>query len=324
VLSGSEDINDFGVIDNNTGNPLSVGGTISSFDSNGRTTGTLSGVPGSLNLAAYVVSSTKIYMISTDTTSAYLGQGELQAPVIFSDSFFNGGYGFLVDRPSLLNVSGISQGGFFAEGSVKCNGAGMISTPAGGVIDDVIGAPGTQITGGTCPVAPSNTGRTVVTITTASSTLQFFYYLISVNGSGISDHAYVLETFDKSAGAGFADLESTPLAPFSGTYTFAGGDLAASTLAGMQITAAYNGNLGGGVTGIGDLVVFPAGKTSGGTPESVPVTGTYTTDTSGRTFVTLTQSTVVGSATYVFYIVTADEVLGAGSNPTLDSIVNLQ
>ncbi len=277
LASGVEDVNDaLGV----TSSPISFAGTYT-VGSDGRGTMTFNdgraSTPTSFDFV--LVNGTQLHFIGFDGNGTSSGQANLQ-----DASKFVGGLGgtYVFDFTGAHGSNALSQvGEFVMDGSGNVTGGVMDINDGGGVTPQV------AITGGTYSTSADSNGRGTATLTTASTTLHFSFYMVS-KGS-----AKFVETDAAQQVAGVISQQAPNVvfdASFlNGNYAFllAGSGSSAYAAAG-SFSADGNSHL---TTGALDENV-------GGTPAAnVAISGSYTVDANGRGTAAFT-----GGRTYVFYL----------------------
>jgi hypothetical protein len=261
---------------------------------------------GATDFVAYVVSASKLFLMSTDPASALLGVSEQQANQIFTPASLKGPYGFLLER-----APGQARGSFDAVGSTVFEGNLVVS---GGVQDEITsgGHAGGEntVNSGSYSIPDPNNGRTVVTETTDFGSRTYVYYLVSPN------RMFILDLFDSAAAAGFGDVQQAGLtnATLSGTYGFAGADFAGGATNGLWL---INADGAGGINGIGDVVVNGILSSA-----IVSLSAPYAVTPNGRTRIELANP--VGASEFVFYVVSNSESLMLGVTPQFDGTVAIQ
>jgi len=207
------------------------------------------------------------------------GSIDQQTTSAFSTAALNAGFG--------LNLSGIDAAGniFTIAGAITMDGAGNIS---GGVLDaNDNGAVSVNLpVTGTYNVA--NNGRGTAAITTSLGTLNFAFYVVD------STHIKMVETDGVPVLSGDAFKQQGPFtnAALSGSFAFTvgGSSIQGPFVAGGTIKADGAGNITAGSEDFNN---------NGLSTQNVALTGTYAMAASGRG--TLTLSSSLGSATFVFY-----------------------
>jgi len=311
VTSGTEDVNDFGNVS------LQVALTASSYsvNANGRGALQLSSASGSSNYAAYVIDSTKLYIIETDAApaNAVVGQAELQTAQLYDASSLTGYYGFQLDQPLQVNSGGLNYFNFEQLGRYNLDGAGNM----GGVRD------GESMTGlysvsnnGVNGRGMLSTQGTLPEQTTTDFRLYLFYV---VSPSKV----YMLQCYSlPSASAltpaiGEAVLQTgTPYttASLSGVYGMSAFDMTAQTESLIWLSLSGGGN----IQGIADVGGF-------GNAVSTVITNPQflsTPDSTGFTSMQLTTS--AGTQQYQFYMVSPATAYLGTLNPPMYGNLDVQ
>jgi hypothetical protein len=301
ISSGTEDTNGFGVL--YMLQPLSGTYTVGS---NGRGTLTLSGSFGGvfsqLHFSVYVLSTTKIRMLSLDAgngVNPFLvisGTAERQEAASFSASDLSGDYVFVEDGATTLTV-----------GRFSADGLGGINSG----VEDENGSNITPIENVAFSGAYSlgSNGRGTVTLTpSAGAPANYIFYAVS------PDRAFAMGTDTVEAPIATVVRQqggSLSTGTLTGNYAF---DIGGGTLTGVNIDTVGqllpngNGNLGGTEDLHQGTTLFPGASLS----------GTYSVNGNGRG--TATISSGGGTSNFVFYLaacsVSQPDCGSTGNSPT--------
>jgi hypothetical protein len=281
LTDGVEDLNER----TGTSTSLPFTGTYS-IGSDGRGSATMTSSQGTSNLRFVVLSNQKAFFIQFDTFAGGQGIIQRQDPSAFFNSALVGGYSFGLDGVSLngpITTAGrftLDGVGGIAAGIQDINDAGLVST--------------SQSFTGTYNVAAN--GRGTATLTGALGTLQFSFYVVSV------DEVLFVSLDFIPAMIGTAERQQSPSfsnSIFVGDYAFELlGGTASGILAGLgRFTADGAGSIDSGVLD---------GKIGGSVFEDTAFTGTYSVSSNGRGTATL--STIFGDANIAFYMVSGGKM----------------
>ncbi|MFY9978283.1 MAG: Ig-like domain-containing protein [Candidatus Sulfotelmatobacter sp.] len=304
VISGIEDINDFGTVS------LQVSLTTSTYTvgPNGRGTLQLSSVLGTSNYAIYVIGSTKLYFIETDTAraNAVLGLAELQTAQTYDAASLSGDYVFQVEQPIQVSSGDLDYFNFEQLGRFDLDGAGNMD----GVRD------GETMTGGYTVSNDSVNGRGMLSTRgkmpgqTATDYRFYIFYVVSPSQLFVLQ-CYSLPNASSLTGAvGEADAQTGmpySTASLSGTYSMTAFDMTMQTESLMWLN--FGG--AGSVQGIADVGARGiAASTVIANPQFVAIP-----DSAGFTALQLTTS--VGMQQYDFYLASpSDAFIGTLNPPT--------
>ena len=282
ITSGIDDSNDSGAVVTN--DPMTGSLPVAS---NGRGTATINTVRGTSTFAFYVVDSTHLKLVETDTTSSLsLGGEAFRQTGPFSNASANGPFAFTLAGADLL-----SAGPFAAGGVLTADGAGTITSGTEDFNDVGLVTTNVGLTGNYSIAA---NGRGTLSIVTGSGTFNFIIYPSS---AGI----LVLETDIDFLTAGTA-LQQTP--PFSasslsGTY---GMNFTGATANGeLDSVAEFTADGASKFNGIIDL------NNVGAITFGQPLSGVFTISSNGRSTVTL--QTSLGTQNMAFYSVSGTRAL---------------
>ncbi len=213
AIAGSEDVLAGGLLDNGTGNPLSITGSLAT-PSGGRGSGSFSDGVSTVQFIYYVVDANNIRILRTDSGIVSLGRAETQSGTFTSNAAFSGSYAF-GSRADDSNANG-GINGQNTVGVIVADGNGNIT---GGSYDAVIdGNPvsAVSINSGTYTVFTD--GSVVATFTTSTgATITQIFWLVS------SSRAFFLTNDSTKYEDGIADLQqssSFTTASLSGQYAF--------------------------------------------------------------------------------------------------------
>jgi len=308
VSSGTEDLNDAG----NVSLQVALSASTYSVNANGRGTLQLASASGSSNYAAYVIDSTKLYLIETDAmpANAVVGSAELQTAQLYDASSLNGYYGFQLDQPLQVNAGALNYFNFEQLGRFDLDGAGNMGGVRDGesmaglynVSNNGVNGRGMLSTQGTLP-GQSNTDFRL-----------YLFYVVSPS------KVYMLQCYSLPTASaltpaiGEAVLQTgTPYstATLTGIYGVSAFDMTAQTESLMWLSMSG----GGSIQGIADVGGFgTAVSTVIGNPQFLSAP-----DSTGFTSMQLTTS--AGTQQYAFYMVSgAKAYLGTLNPPTYGSL----
>jgi hypothetical protein len=290
ALTGTEDILVNGVLDNSTGNPLVITGSLLT-PSNGRGTGSFNDGLSTIQFIYYVVDSNNIRILRTDSGIVSLGRAEARSSS-FSTSDFSGTYAF-----GSRADDGNSNGGINGQNTVGIITADGNGTITGGTYDSV--QDGTPVTaasitsGGTYSVGAD--GSVVVNFTTSTgAAIQQIFWLVS------SQRAFFLTNDSTKYEDGIADLQQLSTfsnSSLSGQYAFVmDGFIVGPTF--VDRVGWINGD------GNGNLNWFEGVNTTGSYNVPGTLTGTYAVSANGRATATV-NSLSQGNNDIVFYMSSA-------------------
>jgi hypothetical protein len=161
TVTGSEDILAAGVLDNNTGHPLTLIGSLQP-PSSGRGSGSFSDGASTVQFEYYIVNANNIRILRTDSGLVSLGRAEAQSGGPFSNASFSGSYAFGSRADDAFTVNGVNT-----VGEISGDGNGNIS---GGVYDSVQdGTAYSSISIGPGTYSVSSNGRALLNFATALS-----------------------------------------------------------------------------------------------------------------------------------------------------------
>ena len=305
VISGSDDVLRGAVFDNSTGAPLTLTGSLSTPDSTGRGTGSITDSSGvTSNFVYYIVDSNNVRFLSSDASVIALGRAEKQSGS-FSVSSLSGGYAFGSRGDDSNYLGGVATVGTFA-----ANGKGSISAGAYDSVQDGNSlATSASFTGSY--TAASN-GRMAVTLTLPSGTAQQIFWMVS------------------PARAFFLTNDSTKVE--DGTLDQQKGSFSNSTLSGQYgfVMDGFDLNAGNFVDrvgwisgdGSGNLKWNEVVNDSGTAQQPGILTGTYAVSSNGRATATVTNLSI-NSNDLVFYLVSGSTGYILQNDPGIEIVGNM-
>ena len=302
LSSAQEDLNDAGTT---TNQPFS--GTYS-IGSGARGTASFTDTTGTRSYSFYIVSPTQLQFIETDTAGHLNGTAFQQQSVTSTTTLF-GSYVYYVAGSSGTGAYG-AAGGFVTNTAT----AGNINAGTSDLNADGSTATNSTLTG-SFTIAAS--GRGTVTLTGASGTNNYVYYLITPN----SAFMLTTDTGINAAGQFFLQIGGFATAALSGNYSLSfASPISSATL-----------NLSEGLltlNGIGAIAGFENNNNNGTISGQLSVTGTYavtgsTSTTSTRGLMTLT-SNGGASTNFAFYPISSGSVilLGISGPPVTGFLVS--
>jgi hypothetical protein len=270
---------------------------------------TLSGGAAPLNFVVYVVSPTRLLLLSSSATPADLLLGDAQAQTVTNGSFNSG----TLDGAAVMELAKLSpQGvtgyvGDVQAGVATFDGAGHMSYSFD---ENTGGTSSSNTTSGTYTIASN--GRVALTFSAGlggcidCASLAKFAYLAG------ADQGYVL---DLSTAAAFGTLQPQTVSTFNAgllNSTLAAGTVVPLTTPAATATAELSGNGAGTVTGTGDF-----SNNTVATPD-LAVATTASVGSNGRTVL----STVNGD-TWIVYPVSATQWIGIDDTALDPFLLNL-
>jgi len=290
------DVNDGGTISANS--PV---GTYSALDSFGRGTANL----GTSTFVYYMVNSSTLRLVETDSNGLTAGSALAQGSGPFSNASLSGNFAFTVAGKS-------ATGSLVAGGLFTTDGNGNITTSVVDVNDAGAVTNGTP----TGAYAVASNGRATLTLNTGGvgGLSQFAVYLTQNQGALI----FELDSGLTSSGAVWAQTGAVSASTFKGNYS-----------------ANFDGNSNGELDWVGQVVSDGVSALSGTvdvnqfassalTPDAA-VTGTFTANSSGRFTGTLDMSPT-GTRQEIFYVVNSSTALfiDVDSNSEGSGLLQLQ
>lgn len=279
LSNGIEDLNHFTGMFSNlpfTGSYL--------IEPDGRGSATITSSRGTSNFRFVVLSSDIAMLIEFDTFAIGVGWIEKQDSTAFSNSALSGDFAFSLSGLGFSGGTGSSAGRF------TMNGMGGIS--AGVEDSNDFGSISTNTPFiGTYNVGLN--GRGTATLTDASATLQFSFYVISANRILIVSLDYLPAMIGQAEKQQSVTFTNTSL---SGDYVFNFGGI--STLGSIASAGRFTANGFGGISS-GVLDENDAGLVS----ENISFTGTYNISSNGRGTAALTSA--LGTYNFTFYMVSS-------------------
>lgn len=288
VSPGILDLNSNGAITTN----VAASGTLSVPSTSGRGTLTLTSTLGTQTFAYYQVDDTRLKLVEIDGANALAGDLVMQPAGPFTNSSFQGRFAF--------TMAGSKGGAAFGMGGLFTMNLGTITNRLlDGVNQTVFDTQGSYV------VTDPASGRTTVTWTVNNgATSQFVLY-------PRNDGGFVILEIDASAAAEGIVLPQTVSTPstFSLQGNFVVG-LAGAEPPGSAASESISGRLvlPGGTPFTGVLDIVANGTVTQGGAFQV---GNFTVDVnSGRGVATaLPSSAVLGNASFILYILDADQAL---------------
>jgi hypothetical protein len=288
VSHGILDVNSNATVTTNVG----ASGTLSAPSSSGRGTLTLTSTLGTQTFAYYQVDDTRLKLVEIDGANALAGDLLLQPAGPFTNTSFKGRFAF--------TMAGSKGGAAFGMGGLFTMNLGEITNRLlDGVNQTVFDTQGAYV------VTDSTSGRTTVTWTVNNGAMsQFVLY-------PRNDGGFVMLEVDGTAAAEGIVLPQTVSAP--STFSLQGNF--AVTLAGAEspstvVNESITGHivLPGGAPFTGVLDIVANGMATQGGAFTV---GGFTVDVnSGRgVAAALPSSSVLGNASFILYILDADQAL---------------
>lgn len=286
AIAGSEDLLAGGNLDNGTGSPLSITGTLLA-PSGGRGTGSFNDGLSTVQFIYYIIDANNIRILRTDSGLVSLGRAETQTGNFTSNAAFSGSYAFGSRADDSFSINGQNT-----VGVITADGNGNIT---GGSYDAVIdGTPVSNAaisSGGTYVVGQD--GSVVVNFTTSTgASIQQIFWLVSPS------RAFFLTNDSTKYEDGIADLQQSSSftnTSINGQYAFVMDGFVQNT-ANLDRVGWISGDGGGNMS-------WYEGVNSSGT-YNVPgtLTGTYSVATNGRAMATI-NGLSQGSNDLVFYLV---------------------
>ena len=295
-ITGSQDVLVGGVLDNNTGLPLTIAGTMSA-PSGGRGTGSFNDGLSTVSFVYYVVDGNNLRFLRTDSGLNSLGRAEMQSGT-FTNASMTGGFAFGARGDDSSSVSGVNT-----VGVLLADGAGSIT---GGEFDAVRdgtsqGAGVAINSGGTYSVGSN--GCVVVNYTTnLGASVQQIFWLVN------SSRAFFITNDATKNEDGIADLQQSTSfsnSNLTGQYAFVMDGFISGT-ANLDRVGWINAD------GAGNMSLFEGVNNSSANPNfALPgtLTGTYSfatgNDTTlGRATATISNLSAVNND-LVFYVVSS-------------------
>jgi hypothetical protein len=288
AITGSEDVLVGGVLNNNSGGPLTLTGSLDA-PSAGRGSGSFNDGTATVQFEYYIVDSNNIRILRTDSGLVSLGRAEAQSGGPFTNASFLGSYAFGSRADDGFSVNGVNTVGL-----ISGDGNGNIS---GGIFDSV--ADGNDLNGvtinpGTYGVSPA--GRATVNFTTSASTsVQQVFWFVSPS------RAFFLTNDPAKEEDGIADLQQSSSfsdSSLNGQYAFVMDGFIAGSFS-IDRVGWINGD------GAGNLRWYEAVNDSGSYDLSGTLYGTYTVAANGRVLATVTGLSQ-SSNDLVFYMISGD------------------
>lgn len=309
ITSGTEDINDYGVV-----SPLlNLSKSTYSLNSNGRGSLTLINAAATASYAFYVIDSTKMSFIETDAAGAVTGVAELQTDQVYHAANLSGNFAFLLDQPTILQNAELNYFNFEQIGRYDFDGAGGM----GGLRDGESMSGAYQV---------SNTGvngrgvlQTQGVMPSQSFTDQraYIFYMVSPTKVFLLQAYSLPSASTLTPATGEADLQSgTPYgsSTLSGSYTLNAFDLTTPVESLMLLN--FDGT--GVLEGLADV-------SQNGSVVSTLLSNPhylYTPEVSGFTAIELTSP--VGTQDYEFFLVSPQMACSGTLTPPTDGSLEEQ
>lgn len=302
TLTGSEDLLVGGILDNGTGSPLTLAGSLAA-PASGRGTGTFNDGLSTVSFIYYVVDANNIRILRTDSGLVSLGRAETQSGT-FSNASFSGNYAFGSRADDSFSIDGQNTVGLItADGNGNITGGTYDAVQDGTAVGSVSITPGTYAVG--------SDGSVVVNFSTPTGAVQQIFWLVS------SARAYFLTNNSTKYEDGIADLQTTSSfsnSTLSGQYAFVMDGFIQNT-ANVDRVGWINGD------GAGNVTWFEAVNSTGTYNVPGSLSGTYSVATNGRATATingLSQASndivmymVSPSQAYILQDFTGYEIIGA-------------
>jgi len=242
---------------------------------------------GNFNLVFVIVANNRALVTRFEQSAVGSGSLDLVNSSAFSTAALAGTFVF--------NLTGLDsvQAPLAAVGSITTNSSGAITSGVQDESDDGAIITASPISAGSIQVAAN--GRGTASITTASGTQNFAFYVVDAN------HIKLVETDSLPALAGDAFRQSGTTSPasLSGPFAFtvAGSDVGIQGpfAAGGVFSSNGTGTITSGIEDLND---------AGSVAPNVAISGTYSIDASGRGTANITTATL-GTLTFVFYPTTS-------------------
>ncbi len=258
---------------------------IYSIDPDGRGSATITSSQGTSNLRFVVLSNEGALFIQFDTFAIGTGTIEKQDLTAFSNFALIGDFSFSLSGFGSSGFTGSVAGRFTMDGLGGIS-AGIEDVNDGGLIDTNISFIGTYNVG--------QNGRGTATMTDPYATLQFSFYVISVNRIQIVSLNYLPAMLGQAERQQNTSFTNTSL---SGDYVLGLGGISIS--GSIASAGRFTANGSGGITS-GILDENDAGQVS----ENIAFTGIYNISSNGRGTATLTSA--FGTSNFAFYMVSSE------------------
>ena len=291
TLTGSEDLLAGGVLDNNTGSPLPLTGTVTA-PVGGRGSGTFNDGLGTVQFLYYVVGANNIRILRTDSGIVSLGRAEAQSGT-FTNASFSGSYAF-GSRADDSNTNG-GINGQNTVGAITADGNGNITGGAYDSVQDGNPTANASISPGTYSVGSD--GSVVVNFSTSTGvSIQQIFWMVTPS------RAFFLTNDSTKYEDGIADLQqssSFTTASLSGQYAFVMDGYIVNT-SNIDRVGWINGD------GAGNMNLFENVNGNGSISSPGVLTGTYTVGTNGRAAATINGLSQANND-LVFYLVSPSQ-----------------
>jgi len=298
-ITGSDDVERGGVLDNSTGAPLTLTGSLSSPDSLGRGTGSIADSAGvSTGFVYYIVDSNHFRMLSHDVGIIGLGLAEKRSGP-FSTSSLSGGYAFGSSGDDNTYLGGVVTAGRFT-----ADGTGTISN---GLYDSVQDGNATGELRFTGNYSIGSNGRAVLTLNLSGGSAQQIFWLVSPS------RAYFLTNDSTKVEDGTADRQTGTFsaATLNGQYAFVmdGFDLNNLVFVDRVGWIQWMGN--------GSLNWNEVVNDSGTFQQPPLLSGTYSVQPNGRAAATVDNLSVT-TGDLVFYLISGNSGYAVQSDPGVE------
>jgi len=195
-ITGSEDVLRGTSFDNGTSSPLTLTGTVSSPDTTGRGTGTITDSSAvTTNFIYYIVDSNNVRFLESDSGTIAEGRAERRGSS-FSAGSLSGNFAFGSRADDSTNLDAVATVGRFSS-----NGAGSISSGEYDFVQDGNSSVAQTFTGS---YTMATNGRAAVTLTTPAGTVQQFFWMVnSTRAYFVTNSATKVEdgTLDQQTGS---------------------------------------------------------------------------------------------------------------------------
>jgi hypothetical protein len=263
-ITGSEDALRGTVFDNGTSSPLTLTGSLSSPDTTGRGTGTITDSSGvTTNFVYYIVDSNNVRFLESDSTTIAQGRAERRSSS-FSAGSLTGGYAFGSRADDSTNLGAVATVGRFSS-----NGSGSITAGEYDFVQDGNSSVAQAFTGS---YTMASNGRATVTLTTPGGTVQQIFWMVN------STRAYFVTNSSTKVEDGTLDQQTGSFSNsvLSGQYAFImdGFSLSASEFVDRVGWISWSGS--------GSLNWNETVNDSGAAQQPGIITGSYAVSSNGR------------------------------------------
>jgi hypothetical protein len=289
-LTGFDDVLRGGIFDNNTGSALAITGSLNMPTSSGRGTGSIADASGTVNFIYYIVNSSTLRFLVSDSNAIGMGSAEAQSGP-FSTSSLNGSYVF----GSRADDGTDGLGAQNTVGVFTAGGNGTIST---GMLDWVQDGNSESQVGLSGSYSVSSNGRAAVTLTPAGlGAVQQVYWMVRPS------RAFLLTDDTSKVEDGTADQQQGSFSngSLNGQYAF--------SMDGIEFSSSGTAAL----TRVGWIVWNGSGtltwnesvnNSSSGFNQPGELSGTYSVASNGRTAATVNNLSI-NANDIVLYLVSA-------------------